>query len=75
VGKTPWGLKGRVSTCPQAVAESKAASHAAAWMTKGDFLAENSMLLGIFWGMDAFDDKGLDFGCILSFTDSATLDD
>lgn len=65
------GLKGRVETCPQAVAESKAASHAsAAWMTKGDFLAENSMLLGSSGGMDAFDDKGLDFGCILSFTDS-----
>lgn len=27
------------------------------------------MLLGIFWGMDASDDKGLDFGNIPSFTD------
>lgn len=31
--KNPWGLKGRVETCHKAVAESKAASHAAAWMT------------------------------------------
>ena len=55
------GLKGRVETCPQAVAESKAASHAAAWMILVIFLRKIPCFWGSFGGWMLDDDKGVRF--------------